>query len=467
MVVFVVKTVLIWHSGAVMTHEFLERLYARRRFGMRPGLDAMQALLAQLGNPEAGLAAVHVAGTNGKGSVTALVAEVLSAAGLRVGRYTSPHLLRFHERFWLDGRPVDDAALAAVAAEVEAAAQAVEQGGGEAPTFFECATAIAFVLFRRADIRLAVIETGLGGRLDATNVLTPLVSVITRIGLDHCEQLGDTIDRIAAEKAGIIKPGRPVVCGAMPDEARAIIRHTAAARGCLFADASEEVNVTAATVALDGLTVRIATSSRDLGKMRTPLAGPYQAENIATAVAALETAAAELQMPLEDAAFREGLARVCWPGRFQLAVREPPVIVDGAHNPDGAAALREALRRVKWKGPVALVAGFCDDKDTPGFLRLLASGVRRAWAVPIPSSRSRTAAATADLMRAAGIAQVEAADVPQALAAAQAWARAENGLVLICGSLFLAGQALDLLQAYPWPTSGAASDPNEQLRAGM
>jgi len=433
---------------------------------MRPGLETMRAVLARLGNPEAGLATVHVAGTNGKGSVAALVAEMLAAAGLRVGRYTSPHLVRFQERFWLAGQPVDDAALATAAAEVEAAALAVEQGGGLAATFFECATAVAFVLFQRAGIRLAVIETGLGGRLDATNVLTPLVSVITRIGLDHCEQLGDTIEVIAAEKAGIIKPGRPVICGAMPGEARAVIRQTAAEHGCAFVDAAEEVNVTAVAVALDGLTVRIATAARDLGKVRTPLAGAYQAENIATAVATLETVATVLQVSLEDAAIHAGLQRVCWPGRFQLAVREPPVIVDGAHNPDGARAVREALRRAKFRGPVALVAGFCDDKDTPGFLRLLASGVRRAWAVSVPSPRSRPAAATADLMRAAGISRVEVADVAVALAAAQVWARAEGGLVLVCGSLFLAGQALVLLQAYPWPLPepNVAADPNEQLR---
>ncbi len=451
-----------------MTHSFLERLYARRRFGMRPGLETMQALLARLGNPEAGLAVVHVAGTNGKGSVTACVAEVLTAAGLRVGRYTSPHLLRFHERFWLDGRPVDDAALSAAAAEIEAAALAVEQAGGSAPTFFECATAIAFVLFRSAGIRLAVIETGLGGRMDATNVLTPLVSVITRIGLDHCEQLGNTIEAIAAEKAGIVKPGRPVVCGAMPDEARAVIRQAATAHDCVWVDAAEEVNVTATVAALDGLTVRIATSSHDLGKVRTPLVGAYQIENIATAVAALETVATELQVTLEDVAFREGLGRVCWPGRFQLAVREPPVIVDGAHNPDGAAALRESLRRTKFRGPVALVAGFCDDKDTLGFLRVMASSVRRAWAVPVPSPRSRLAKATADLMHAAGVAQVETAEVSAALDAAQAWAREEKGLVLVCGSLFLVGQALELLHAYPWPVSDErnAADLNEQLRPG-
>jgi dihydrofolate synthase/folylpolyglutamate synthase len=365
---------------------------------------------------------------------------------------------------------VDDAPLAAALAEVEAAACALEQAGGQPATFFECVTAAALLLFRQAGIRLAVVEVGLGGRLDATNVLTPLVAVITRIGLDHCEQLGGTLEAIAAEKAGIIKPGRPVVCAAMPEEARAVVRAAASARGARWMDAAEEVGVAVTAAALDGLTVRIATPSRELGKVKTPLAGQYQAENIATAVAALEAAAEELQVTLPDDAFRRGLARVCWPARFQLAVREPPVIVDGAHNPDGAAALREALRRVKFKGPVALVSGSCDDKDAAGFLRLLAYGVRRAWAVPVPSPRSRPAAATAELMRLAGMTQVECAEVAEGLAAAMAWARAEKGLVLVCGSLFLAGQALELLRAFPWQSGEGASpraaDPNEQLRPG-
>ena len=451
-------------SLSAMDDTALERLFARRRFGMRPGLDVTRALLAQLDHPERGLAAVHIAGTNGKGSVAAIVAAVFQAAGLRAGRYTSPHLLRFHERFFLDGQPVADAPLAAAATRVEAAALAVERAGASAPTFFECATAIGFLLFRDAGLRLVVLETGLGGRLDATNVVTPLVSAITRIGLDHCAQLGDTLAAVAAEKAGIVKPGRPVVCGAMPDEARAVIRQTAAACHAPFVDAAEAVAVAIVSVALDGLTVRVSTPSRELGKMHTPLAGAFQTENIATAVAALETAAEQLGLELPDEAFREGLRQVCWPGRFQLACHEPPVIVDGAHNPDGAAALREALRRVKFKGPVGLVAGFCDDKDVRGFLHTLASAVKRAWAVPVPSPRSLPAADTAGLMRMAGCHVAPESDLPAALAAAQAWATAEGGLVVVCGSLFLAGQALQLLGAYPWPLDDSqAPDPNERM----
>ena len=451
-----------------MANDRLERLYARRRCGMRPGLAAMQDLLARLGHPEEGLAVAHIAGTNGKGSVAAMVTEVLTAAGCRVGRYTSPHLLRFNERVFVDGRPTDDAALGAAVDEVEDAASEAERAGGQPLTFFECATAVACAVFRRAGIRLAVVETGLGGRLDATNVLTPLVSAITRIGLDHCEQLGDTIEAIAGEKAGIIKPGRPVVCGAMPEEARAVIRRTASERHCPFLDAAEEIGVAIASTSLEGLTVRVTTPSRELGKVRVPLAGTFQAENIATAVATIETVAQQIGIEIADDALCTGLGRVCWPGRFQLAVREPLMVVDGAHNPDAAAALREALRRLKFKGPVALVAGLCADKDAAAFVRTLAPAVTRAWAVPVPSARTLPAADAAGLMRAAGIGTVEVAEVPAALDAAQAWARGAGGLVLVCGSLFLAGQALALLGAYPWPLDdpGRLADPNETLKPG-
>lgn len=444
----------------------LQRLFARRRFGMRPGLETTRALLSRLGDPQDALAAIHVAGTNGKGSVAAMVAAVLAAAGLRAGRYTSPHLLRFHERFLLDGSPPADDALADALAEVEAAAAAVAGEGGQPATFFECATAAAFLLFRRAGLRLAVIETGLGGRFDATNVLTPLVSVVTRIGLDHREQLGDTLAAIAGEKAGIVKPGRPVVCGAMPEEARQVVRAAAAACRAPFVDAAETIAVAPVSAGLDGLVARVTTPGRDLGKLRVPLAGAFQAENLATAAAALEAAAGAAGLPLPDEAFRDGLARVCWPGRFQLAVREPPVIVDGAHNPDAAAALREALRRARVRQPVALVAGLCADKDTSAFLHTLASAVRRAWAVPVPSPRTLPAADTARLMRSAGIGAVEAAELPTALAAARAWAAAEGGAVLVCGSLFLAGRSLELLGAWPWPLDGRPADPNEQLAPG-
>ena len=445
----------------------LDRLYARRRFGMRPGLERMQALMERLGHPERELLAIHVAGTNGKGSVVALAAGMLQACGLgRVGRYTSPHLLCFNERIGIDGQPVEDARLAPVLEAVEQAALALEATGalGET-TFFECATAAAFLLYREEGVRLAVIETGLGGRLDATNVLLPAVAVITRIGLEHCEHLGQTLEAIAGEKAGIIKPGRPVVVGANPDEALAAIADVARRRGAAMIRADETVTVSLGRQqGFDGLEARVSTAQREVGRIRLQLAGRFQAENLCTAVAAIETFGQATGLPIPEAAFREGAETVVWPGRFQVVRRDPVVVVDGAHNPDAARHLKEALRQTRFKGPVALVAGFCDDKDVAGCLRILASAVRRAWAVPTPSARSLPAAATADRMRQAGIKATAMDAMEPALAEAEAWAAAEQGMVVVCGSLFLAGAALQHYGAFPWCVP-RTQDANEQLKA--
>jgi dihydrofolate synthase/folylpolyglutamate synthase len=452
---------------------FLQRLADRHRFGMRPGLDTIQALLDRLGNPEREIAAIHIAGTNGKGAVAALCESVLRAAGYPVARYTSPHLVRVNERFLINGAAVDDAALEAAAREVETAiggapSPGAQSGSARPPgapledaTFFECLTAAAFVLFRRAGVRLAVLETGLGGRLDATNVVTPLVSVITRIGLDHCDWLGDTVEKIAAEKAGIVKPGRPVVCAAMPDEARAVVAAAAARNRSRFVDAAEAVSATVTRGGLEGQTLALATPNRTLPPVRLPLAGAFQVENVCAAVAALETAA-ECGLSLPDETFVSGLESVCWPGRFQLAAKNPPVIVDGAHNPEGARALRQALKGCRVKAPLGLVAGFCGDKDALAHLRVLAPAVKRAWGVAVANPRSLTADQTVGFMRMAGIDQAAACGgVREALDAARTWARATDGVVLVCGSLFLAGEALVALDAYPWAAD--RRDANELL----
>lgn len=440
----------------------LKQLAARRRFGMRLGLETMRDLLARLGSPEAELAVIHVAGTNGKGAVAAMCESVLRAAGYPVARYTSPHLVALNERFLVRGEPAGDQALARAARAVLPAVAELEAASGAEVTFFECLTALAFVLFRQEGVRLAVLETGLGGRLDATNVVTPLVSVITRVGLDHCDWLGDTVAKVAGEKAGIIKPGRPVVCAAMPDEAREVVARCAAQRGAPFIDAAEAVAAKVAKSGLDGQTLQLATASRSLRAVRLPLAGAFQVENVCAAVAALE-AAESCGLPLSDEAFVSGLEGVCWPGRFQLASREPPVIVDGAHNPDGARALREALKRCRVKGPVGLVAGFCGDKDALAHLRVLAPVVTRAWGVAVPNPRTLPADQAVGMMRLAGIDEASACEsVRVALEQAREWARSAGGTVVVCGSLFLAGEALVALGAFPW--SFARADDNELLK---
>jgi len=440
----------------------LGQLAERRRFGMRPGLAAIQGLLTRLGNPQDGFAAIHIAGTNGKGAVAAMCEAVLRAAGYPVGCYTSPHLVRLNERFLVRGAPVEDAALDEAARDVLAAVRAQEDETAAEVTFFEAMTAIAFVLFRRLGLRLAVLETGLGGRLDATNVVTPLVSVITRVGLDHCEWLGDTVAKIAAEKAGIVKPGRPVVCAAMPEEARAVVAQAAEQLAAPFVDATEAVSTVVLRSGLDGQTLKLATASRSLPRVKLPLAGAFQVENVCAAVAALE-AVAENGLPLPDEAFVTGLEQVQWPGRFQLVCESPPMLVDGAHNPDGARALRLALKSCGCRKPLGLVAGFCADKDALSHVRALAPAVRRAWGVAVPNPRTRTADQTVGVMRMAGIGHADACGtLREALDRAREWALEADGMVVVCGSLFLAGAALLELGAFPWPAD--RRDPNEALR---
>lgn len=391
-----------------------EAIAARRRFGMKPGLDAIRALCAALGDPQHGLRAIHVAGTNGKGAVCAILDAVLGDSC----RYTSPHLVALNERFCIDGVPVDDDTLERAAAKVEKAAMAT----GDEATFFEALTAAAFLVFAEKRRRWAILECGLGGRLDATNVCEPELCVITRIGLDHCQWLGDTMEKIAAEKAGIIKPGVPVVLGRNCESVRAVVLTRAKELAAPFIYAPD-----------------IADESEIPADF--PLAGSFNRENAVTAIAALKT----LHVPFSS------FSSVVWPGRFQ---RVGNFIIDGAHNPPAAAALSESLREALPQGEkIDLIAGFCGDKDAASVLRTLSAHVRRGLAVRIDNPRSMSAEATADEMLRAGIDAAPCASLKEALSAV------EGNHALICGSLFLAGEALVALGAYPWTVR--RTDPSE------
>lgn len=430
----------------LLTMKFLEQLTARRKFGMKPGLETMHAVLEALGHPEQNLAAIHIAGTNGKGSVAAMCESVLRTAGYPVGRYTSPHLLSINERFLLRGVQATDEMLERAAHDVDTAIATLE--ASLEITYFEYLTAMMFVLFRHGKIALAVIETGLGGRLDATNVITPLLSVITRIGLDHCDWLGDTFEKIAFEKGGIIKPGRPVICATMPEEARRVIQEIAAKQQALFMDASETVTVAATKKTLDGQTLKIETPELTLPPIRLPLAGAFQLENVATAVATLQLLSHSLEIP--EAAYKAGLESVRWPGRFQLVQDQPPIIVDGAHNPDGADALVATLKSLIKKQPIAFISGFCGDKDVAAYLHRIAPLAACAYAVPVRNPRTLTAGQTLGQMNIAGLRNAIGCDsLEEAFTRATAWAIENNGVVVVCGSLFLAGEALEHFRALP------------------
>lgn len=385
---------------------------------MRPGLDAISSVCAALGDPQKRIRAIHVAGTNGKGAVCAILDSCLRSAGVRTGRYTSPHLVKLNERFFVDGRPADDSL-------IDASAEKVARVAPPDLTFFEALTAVAFDLYASAgNIDRVIFETGLGGRLDATNVCEPELSVITRIGLDHCDWLGETIAEIASEKAGIIKPGVPVVVGANSEDALDVISQRAHAVGAplIFApDVADESEIP------QGYT----------------LEGAFNRENAVTALAVLKT------LGLTDC--DEGFRNVVWPGRFQ---RVGNFIVDGAHNPPAARALASSLGDEKF----TLIAGFCGDKDVDHVLRILSPFVSRGLAVKTCNPRSLSAEAVAEKMSSAGIAAEPCSSLKAAIA------RASTDATLICGSLFLAGEALVELGAYPWSNAGGFA-PAEILRA--
>jgi dihydrofolate synthase/folylpolyglutamate synthase len=381
--------------------EILQRLRALQRFGMRPGLEAIRALLAAVGNPERDAAVVHVGGTNGKGSTAAMIAAGLRASGRRVGLYTSPHLLRFSERIAIDGAEIDRARVAALAERVLAVA-------GE-HTFFDVATAMALLAFAEARVDVAVLEVGLGGRLDSTNVVErPRAAVVTSIALDHTDVLGGDVATIARVKAGIWKRGCPAIfaCG------------DAAAARVLDVEA-ERVGATP-----------IERYGRDFDDAALPpvaLDGAHQRRNAAVARRVLAL------LGVDAGAIASGLAGVRWPGRLEAL--SPTVLVDAAHNGEGARALAAALP----PGPLTLVIGVVADKDARAIVEPLAARATRVIATAPPSLRALAPAQLALLL--------PGAEVAPDLATALAMAAGER--VLVAGSIFLVGEARRLVLGEP------------------
>lgn len=408
-------------------NDAIKALFARTTQGIKPGLDVVSALLDALGNPHHRLAVVHVAGTNGKGSVCAMLESVLRASGFKTGLYTSPHLVDFSERFRINGIQISEPTLERYMERLEQAAEAVESSTGLRPaTFFEISTAIAFQYFADEQVDIAVIETGMGGRWDATNVVIPLLSVITRIDIDHVNFLGDTLAKIAAEKAGIVKPGRPVVVAPQAEEAMAELLRP----GQPIVVGSEAVAV--AKVG-QPQRLKIETPSRNLPPVNLPLLGECQRENCAVAIAALEILSDMLGF---EPAFKKGLESTVWAARFQSLRDNPPVVLDGAHNPSGAQALVKTLKEVFPGRQVGFILGFLGDKDAAGFLRAIKPVAAKAWTVPIDAERGTSAEHAAAQARAVGI-EAAPAGVAAAWDAALEWAAGPDRMVVVAGSLYL------------------------------
>jgi dihydrofolate synthase/folylpolyglutamate synthase len=368
----------------------------------------------------------------------------LRAAGNVVARYTSPHLSRLEERFVIDGREVTAAGLREAVGRVQATVDGLLTAGvfDVPPTFFECTTAAAFELFRRAGVTLAVLEVGLGGRLDATNVVMPIAAAITSIALDHQAQLGPTLESIAREKAGVIKPGIPVVCGPVPREAEAEI-----ARACRQQGARLVLTRDAAAVDVvvdDPTTVNIHTPRRALHAVRLALQGRHQADNAAVAVALLDQLDA-LGLAVADEAVRAGLADAAWPGRLErFSLGGVDVLIDAAHNPAGAAALAAHLQRIGWTG-VTLLVGAMRDKDAAGLLEPLA-GLASAIICTAPATpRALPADELAAIARRTAGAPERIEIVGQPSAALDRAVEA-GGRVVVAGSIFLVGPLRDILR---------------------
>ena len=398
------------------------------------GLDRTRNVLARLSRPETSAPSLHVAGTNGKGSVCAMAERALRSAGLRTGFYSSPHLLAFEERIRIDGVPISDDTLARAVSAVR------DAGAGLDLTYFEFATAMAFWAFRDAAVDVMVLETGLGGRLDATNVVEPVAAAITALGMDHTRILGSTLAEIAFEKAGILKPGLTCAVAKPLPEAAAVLSARALAVGAtLWTEgrdfALEENRYRGPTLTLDDVQVG--------------LRGPHQRQNAALALALLEIAAPRLAAPVPPAALRTGIKDARWPGRLEIVT--PPaaspgveVILDGAHNPPAAEALERAIRAL-WPGrAVTMVFGVLDDKELGPMLRTLLPLARQVLLTTPSSPRARPAESYLAEARAIRR-ETEAIPDPRE-AIHRAVAEAPPGeLVLICGSLYLVAEGLRLL----------------------
>ncbi len=419
-------------------------LFSLKAQGVKFGIDRMRLLAAALGHPELAVPCVHVAGTNGKGSVAAMLEAILRGAGWRTGLYTSPHLVALGERVQVDRQRLSEAEIIAYTEELRVVAEGLVAAGGpeDHPSFFEFMTAMAFLQFARRRTDIAIVEVGLGGRLDATNILEPEVSVITSIGLDHVELLGATLDRIAEEKAGIIKPGRPVVIGRLPPEAEATIRRIAGERGCRVISVREEFG-------------------EDVARYpATKLEGDYQRWNAATATLAARTLGPAWR--LTETAITAGLQAVAWPGRWQrVRVGGRRLILDASHNPEGAGVLEANLGRLAAETgrPPVIITGALGAARAGALLAVVGRHARAVYLTVPHQARACSFEELEGLLPADFKGPVHRSTVEALFPSADVCtAGGPQDTVVVTGSIYLLGEVLARLEPSRGPGEGRLQD---------
>jgi dihydrofolate synthase/folylpolyglutamate synthase len=417
----------------------LQRLESLSLRGMKLGLAAIDELCARLERPERRVPSILVAGTNGKGSTAATLSSMAAASGLRAGLYTSPHLIRVHERLRVEERDLTDEELDAALDRVFAAADAAP----EVPaTYFEALTAAAFSVFADRKLDLAVLEVGLGGRFDATNVAPAELSLVTSIGLDHTEELGPTLAAIAREKAGIFRPGKPALARATSAEALQTLQAASENAGAAWHDASAEIELSNLQTSLEGTRFTLATPHRRIA-VASPLPGRHQAWNAALAVRACELLPGLWPSPSE-AELARGVGSVRWPGRLEsLSAGSRKVLLDGCHNAEGAGVLADFLRDAGLAGRCPLVFGAMADKPVEEIARLLFPCAPRVVLVTAPSARAATARELAARVGSLHTATETAESLSHALELLLEAGGSEP--IIVAGSLYLVGQARQLL----------------------
>jgi len=431
-------------------HEYLETL---SRFGMHFGLDRVKTLLSRLDDPQSAYPAVHVNGTNGKGSVCKMLACILQEAGYRTGLYMSPHLERLNERISVDGADISDQDMEEALMKVRPIVETMaKEGKGQQCTYFEATTAVAFEHFRKSEVDVAVIEVGLGGRLDATNIIDPLLSIITNISLEHMDVLGKTVEKITKEKAGIIKKGVPVVTGAWDSNAVRVIRMAAAKKKAPFHMMQREVRRRPKSCSLAGQEFGLYTDREAYRELHSPMVGRFQLENAAVALLSAEILESS-GLRISPEHIRKGIANAKLPGRMELVAEKPDIMLDSAHNPDAARHVSEelaCLKKIAGWDHVHLLFGILADKDLTGVLEPLLAQVDTLTYTQPSTERAMDMGRVSDrvekLAEVSGKRDVAFMREPDKALHSLMKRAGGKDLVFVTGSMYLVGEVRGLLK---------------------